>query len=412
MSLILFNIFFLFLDPGPLTAISAILINAETGQVLYEKNIHESRSPASVVKIATCAYALQQKGDELETFVETPQDCIGAVSESEKQKKNYSQPAHWLVHDASHMGLKKGEILSFKDLLYGMMVCSADDASNVIAHFVGNGLIPQFMNDLNAWISSLGCQNTLLMNPHGLYHPKQRTTAYDLALITQEAMKNPLFREIVRTPKYQRPKTNKQEPSLMVQTNQLIRKGKKWYYPFATGIKTGKIAHSGFGLVASAEKNDRSLIAVVLGCKESDDRFKETIQLFDAAFNEPRLEKVIFEAGSQTFEKEFPDIGLIKTTLNQPLKISYYASEDPVFKASLSWKEISPPLLKGEPVAMLTVVDSNQNVLGTAPLLVHSVEQKNFLFNFLDPSHGMTWQIVGAAIILLILVAFAWRFSR
>lgn len=410
MSFILINLIFLFISPGPLTAPSAILINSETGHILYEKNSHELRSPASILKIATCAYALQLKGDQLDTPIETPQDCIGAVAEGEKKKKNYSQPAHWLVHDASHMGLKKGEILTFRDLLYGMMVSSADDASNVIAYFAGDGSISHFMDGLNAWVRSIGARNTTFKNPHGLYHPEQRTTAYDMALIAREAMKDPLFKEIVKTVKYTRPKTNKQDSTQLIQTNLLLRKG-KWHYPYATGIKTGKIEHSGFGLVSSAEKNDRSLIAVVLGCKESGDRFQETIRLFDTAFNEPKVEKLLFSEGKQSFTRQISGIGTIHTALTSPLKIGYYPSEEPHCTATLTWSEVKPPLLKGEQVALITLIDPHQKVLATAPLVVHSVKEQNFLLKFWDRTQ-LNWHIAGGALFLLILMAFAWRFSH
>jgi D-alanyl-D-alanine carboxypeptidase len=405
------NLIFLFIDPGYISAISAILIDAQSGKILYEKNAHELRSPASVVKIATCAYALQQKGDMLDTLLSTPQECIGAVSESEKVKRNYSQPAHWLVHDASHMGLKKGEELTFKDLLYGMMVASADDASNVIAHFAGEGNINTFMDGMNQWIKSCGCSNTTFMNPHGLYHPKQRTTAYDMAFIAKEAMKNSFFRELIKTVKYTRPKTNKQESTQLVQTNQLLRKG-KWYYTHATGMKTGKIEHSGYGLVASAEKDNRSLISVVLGCKERADTFKESIQLFEAAFNEPKVEKTLFEQGPQKFEQEFLGVGLVKTYLSTPLTVSYYASTEPTLTASLTWNDFAPPLLKGEPIAMITIHDQDQQLVATAPLLVHSIKEKNFFFKWMDQTGSLTWQLLGGGLILLILILFAYRFSH
>ena len=400
-----------FLNPGLITAISAILINAETGAILYEKNPHELRSPASIVKIATCAYAIEKRGDQLDVVIETPQDCIGAVSESEKVRLKYSQPAHWLVKDASHIGMKRGELFSFKDLLYGMMVASADDASNVIAHFVGDGSITNFMIDLNQWMKNLGCTNTTFLNPHGLYHPKQRTTAYDMSLIAKEAMKNSLFRELVKTTKYPRPKTNKQESTMLVQTNHLLRKG-KWYYPYATGIKTGKIEHSGFGLVSSAEKDGRSLIAVVLGCKERSDTFKESIQLFEAAFNEVKENKILFEKGVQVYTKEIPGTGKVTTMLNSDIVIPYYKSEEPILTAMLSWNEFSPPLLKGERIGTITIHDENKQIVKEVPLLVYDIEEKSYINQLLDNAHSMTWKILGGSILLILLIGFAYRFTR
>lgn len=397
-------------DPGLITAISAILINGETGAVLYEKNPHELRSPASITKIATCAYAIEQKGDMLDVLIETPQDCIGAVAESEKVRMNYSQPSHWLVKDACHIGMKKGEIFSLKDLLYGMMVASADDASNVIAHYVGNGSIPSFMQEMNQWVAGCGCKNTTFMNPHGLYHPRQRTTASDMALIAKKAMENALFREIVKTTKYLRPKTNKQESTTLVQTNHLLRKG-KWFYPYATGIKTGKIDHSGYGLVSSATKDGRSLIAVVLGCKERSNTFKESIQLFESGFSEPKFEKLLLEKGPQNYTVDIPGIGFITTMLQSDVIIPYYKSEEPTFTANFSWDEFTPPLLRGERIGTITIVDQNNQLVQEVPLLVQEIQEKGFFSQMMDNAHSLTWKILGGIIILSILILFAYRFT-
>ena len=114
----------------PVKAEGAILINAETGAILFEKNSRQKLHPASITKIATAIYALNKSQDQLETMVTTEHDSIAWISEEAKRRSNYSQPAHWLEPGSSHIGLKKGEQLSFKDLLYGMMLASGDDASD------------------------------------------------------------------------------------------------------------------------------------------------------------------------------------------------------------------------------------------------------------------------------------------
>jgi D-alanyl-D-alanine carboxypeptidase (penicillin-binding protein 5/6) len=127
------------------------------------------------------------------------------------------------------------------------------------------------MTQLNDYVKRLGCTSTTFYNPHGLHHPKQQTTAYDLAVITQDALKNPVFREMVATVRYTRPKTNKQEPSTLVQTNRLLRTG-PFYYPKAIGVKTGYYSLAGNNLVAAAKDGERTLIAVVLKANERNVR--------------------------------------------------------------------------------------------------------------------------------------------
>ncbi len=123
------------------------------------------------------------------------------------------------------MGLKKGEVMSLRHLLYGAMLVSANDAANVIAKYVG-GSVSEFMDELNGYLHSLGAEDTHFMNPHGLFHPEHQTTASDMALIASEAMRDPMFRKIVSTVHHTRPKTNKQEPTTMLQSNKLLKKGK------------------------------------------------------------------------------------------------------------------------------------------------------------------------------------------
>ncbi len=105
------------------------------------------------------------------------QESVGFVTEAAKKRSNYSLPPHYLEFGATHVVIHKGEKLPLRDLIYAMMVHSADDASNVIAQHVG-GTIPRFMQDLNRYLKELGCNDTQYLNPHGLHHPQHVTTAY------------------------------------------------------------------------------------------------------------------------------------------------------------------------------------------------------------------------------------------
>src|SRR6185437_6437502 len=143
-----------------------------------------------------------------------------------------------------------GEEMPLKEYLYGMMVRSGNDAANVIAEYV-SGSIPTFMQELNDYLKQIGCLNTTFCNPHGLHHPDHKTTAFDMALLTREAMKNPVFREIVSTVRHKRPKTNKRPAAVLVQTNRIIKSGTQYYYPKAIGVKTGYHSRAQNTLVAA-----------------------------------------------------------------------------------------------------------------------------------------------------------------
>src|SRR3990167_5920086 len=206
-----------------------ILMDAKTRRILAEKNMHTRYSPASITKIATAIYSIKQEGDNLEKEVIGTQEMIGSISAEARKQANYRTPPHWIEIGGTHMVLKKGEKLKLKDLLHGMMLISANDASNAIAITV-SGSVPQFMADLNAFLGEIGCHDTHFANPHGLYHPDHYTTPYDMALMMAYAMEDPIFRSVISTVKYERPKTNKQEATWMVNHDKMIRKT-KYYYP-------------------------------------------------------------------------------------------------------------------------------------------------------------------------------------
>lgn len=375
MDLCLRIFFYLLLVQGALqaelslkiTAESAILMNAETGKILYQKNPHEKLFPASITKIATCAYVLKNQGDKLDEVLTAEQDCIGSVTEEAKMRSKYKLPSHWLVTDCSHIGIKRGERMSRKDLLYGMMLSSADDASNVLAYNC-KGSIPEFMKDLNAYLSSLGCKNTYFNNPHGLHHPEHVTTAYDMAIMSCAALKIPHFQEIVSTVRYTRPKTNMQEPSVLLQTNKLLRKG-ELYYPRAIGIKTGWHSKASSTLVAAARENDRTLVAVLMNVKDRKVLFQEAIKMFDAAFSQPKMKKTLVRAGPQKHAYAAAGIKTpVPTYTTNEVSIAFYPAEEPQVKAYLAWKDLLPPIQKGQELGAIQLKDEQGRILGEAPL--------------------------------------------
>ena len=346
---------------------SAILMNADTGAILYQKNPHQLQYPASITKVATVSYALKMKGDHLDTVVNAEQDSIASITHEAKVRANYTLPSHWVEMGSSHIGIKKGESLSFRDLVFGTMLVSGNDSANVIAQFAG-GTISEFMDALNAYIKSIGATNTNFTNPHGLHHPNHKTTAYDMALITREALKNPFFRQVVSTVKYARPKTNKQEATTLVQTNRLLKQG-QFYYPAAIGVKTGSTSKAQHTFVGAAQKDGRTLIVVLLKTKERNDLFKDSIKLFEAAFNQPKVEKVLLPAGNQAFTY-IPEGASkpISTYLAQDLSMVYYPAEEPIIKCFAHWDGVELPIKKDQRVGEVRLIAADDTVLQTLPI--------------------------------------------
>jgi len=252
------------------TARSALVYETLSGQFLFEKNIHERTSVASLTKIMTALLVIEYGGfAEMVTAQETA----------------YAD----LVPGGSTQNIVPGEIMSVEYLLYCALISSANEACNILAEHIA-GSIEAFVEMMNQRAREIGCLNTNFVNTHGLTHDDQYSTAYDVLLITQETMKHPEFMEIVNHTSKSIPATNISEGRALYTTNHLLsrRTLSTYYYHLAQGIKTGYTSRAGFCLVSSAAHNGLSLITIVLGCERIDGivySFVETKELMEWAFD-------------------------------------------------------------------------------------------------------------------------------
>lgn len=365
------------------TAETAILMNQETGAILFEKNSHKKMYPASITKIATALYTLSVYEDKLDTVITSEHDDVAWISKDAKKRSSYTLPSYWLEPDGTHIGIKQGETLPLLDLLYGMLIASGNDASNVIARFIG-GTIPRFTEELNQYLKQIGCLNTHFCNPHGLHHPDHMTTAYDMALIAKEAMKYPIFKQIVKSTSHLRPKTNKQEPSILPQSNKLLKKGTLYYSP-ATGIKTGWTSDAKNTFVGSAEYNGRKLIVVLMQVNDREELFKQARKLFEAAFKEKSVQKVLLHKGKQKYLLNLPDAASpIETYLLKDVCVDYFPSEEPELICKLHWNTLSIPIKKDQQIGSLLIMNKNGYVFQSVPLFAFNNVSKNWKTNFLS----------------------------
>ena len=264
------------LDPSHLYAESALLVDEDTGEVLFSKDSRVRMYPASTTKIMTLLLGLES-GIALEDAVTIPTEA-GDVPEG-----------------SSVVPVKPGDVTSFADLLYGFMLSSGNDGANAVAVLV-DGSIEAFVERMNRRAAEIGCEGTHYVNAHGYHDSGHYTTAQDLALIALEAMKNPDFRKIVAAPKWtmtiQRGgKTVQQE---IVSRNTLLQSGEKYYYPDCTGIKTGHHNKAGWCFVGSAERDGMRVICVVLKCEAEMSKWYDAARLFEYGFT--RYERVTAKA--------------------------------------------------------------------------------------------------------------------
>ena len=250
-----------------INAESAILIDGDTGKILYEKSAYEKRAPASTTKIMTALLALEHcKTTDVATVTS---EAITSVP------SGYSTDL-----------LKMGEELTIKDLLYALLLPSSNEAANVLAIHIA-GSIDSFASMMNTKAMDLGCKNTHFVNPNGVHDDNHYSTAYDLSLIAKEAMKNDIFRQIVSTASYTLPNSNKYSriDRTLITTNDLIKKQSNNYYEYAIGIKTGFTTPAKNCLVSSATKDGKTLIAVVLRSNTDNNRYNDTKTLFNYGFD-------------------------------------------------------------------------------------------------------------------------------
>lgn len=240
---------------------SAILIDADSGRVLWEKNPHKNQSPASITKIMTAIIAIEN-GDLKDKVVVSEEATL--VGESE-------------------VWLEEGEIITFENLIYSALLFSANDACHAIAEHI-SGSVEEFMDIINKKAKEIGAINTYFVNPHGLDDEENGdgniSTAYDIAQIARYCMKNPKFAQIVNTRMKVMPgPPSSDEKRYVTNRNKFLNK-----YQYANGIKTGYTIKAGLCLAASAKKEDINLIGVVLD-SEPGYRDQDMINIFEYGFS-------------------------------------------------------------------------------------------------------------------------------
>lgn len=254
---------------------AAALIDLDAGALLFGMNIDKQVYPASLTKIMTCMIALERGN---------PDDIL-TVSQAALQD---------LAIGGSTANLKAGEQLSLRELLYCVMVSSANEACNVVAEYI-SGSIPAFVTLMNDYAAKLGMTATHYVNTHGLHEEGHYTTVRDLSTLARWAWAHEQFREYATTTVHTVPATNLSDARELHTTNYLtsgLTVG-KYYYDKASGIKTGFTSKAGGCLIATAHDGNENLLSIVCGCDkvenddgtETDERFTETKGLLEYGFS-------------------------------------------------------------------------------------------------------------------------------
>ncbi len=256
---------------------SVYLQNLDNGEVLLAQNTAERRYVASLTKSLT-ALMLLESGADLNTTITIPD----RLTEEFKEIQNFN---------GADMKLKIGENIRLADLLYGMLVPSANDAASVVADYLGAGSIDAFVQKMNERAAALGCTNTTFTCPHGLYDQGNLSTAEDMAKIAAACYANPQFMEVANTASYTVPADNMHTDERVLETtNPLIVPDSAYYRDTARGIKTGFTTLAGRCYMTVAEKDGHHYLLVILGAKKEGKNetayvYTEADQIFDWIFS-------------------------------------------------------------------------------------------------------------------------------
>ncbi|RSK52027.1 D-alanyl-D-alanine carboxypeptidase family protein [Bacillus canaveralius] len=344
-----------------ISARSAILIEQESGRVLYEKDAHTVRRIASITKIMTAILAIESgKMDE-------------KVKVSNKAVRT----------DGSAIYLQPGEKIKLEDLVYGLMLRSGNDAAVAIAEHVG-GSLDGFVFLMNEKAKEIGMTDTHFENPHGLDdHEKHYSTAYDMALLTRYAMMNDTYKEISATKVYRTPNPNERWDRVWRNKNRMLTQ----LYEYSTGGKTGYTKRAKRTLVSTAEKNDMNLIAVTLNA--SDD-WNDHIQLFEMAFTDYTLVEILPEGYVEQITEPFYKG---RTYLDHAFKYPVKEEEKKLFKvkykiAKPHWDDEEVPDIVGKAVIYL-----DGKIIGSEPVFYEKNTKKKK--GFFDLFKNIFQAIVG-----------------
>ncbi|NLX69489.1 MAG: D-alanyl-D-alanine carboxypeptidase [Clostridiales bacterium] len=382
-----------------LEAEGAVLIEQETGKVLFEKNKDKKLYPASTTKVLTALLAIEY-GDLDETVtvgdeaILTPKGSSLACIDLEEE-------------------------ITLKNLLIGLMLPSGNDAALTIGAHIGRIIsgdpnmgyqeaLNKFCELMNTRASELGATNSHFTNPHGFHDENHYTSAYDLALITKEAMKHEVFREIIQLTRVDYPDWNevdKNDPTkkatrYWVNKNKLLdENNSKYYYPYATGVKTGYTSHSRNCLISSATKDGLNLIAVVLKSTK-DGQYNDSIKLLDYGFNNFVVHELVREgqviATTQVDNHDTDDIGTLNIVVREGVRDVFHKDDIGKVEETIIWYHtdkndqlyLEAPITKNQIVGKIIYKLDNQVIAERELIAARDVAKKKNLVEKILPDNN------------------------
>ena len=395
-------------DSAPeLNGKNVVLADLNTGRVVYSKSPDTVVAPASLTKIMTVLLAVEsvERGDHsLDEIVTARDDCRTGLDE-----------------ESSSANIVPGEQMTFRDLLYCSMIQSASDACNVLASLIG-GSITGFVDLMNERAEELGCTVTYFEDPNGLSNNNQ-TTAYEMFLITQEAIRHDYFMAVCNIADVTIPATNVGPEREYHNSNSLISSqsvygGNRYLYTGAAGVKTGYTRAAGYCLISTAEREGLHFLAVVMGCDgwlnahiEDYLNFEDSIKLYDWAFSNFVYRNVI-DTGTPVYELDVQfaqDDAKAVLYPQQNLRVLVprdTTEEDVQLDFNIYRQDLVAPVRSGE-VFGEAVVSVNGEVFGTVNLITRDeveLARSEYMKRQLKDFFSNRW-VIGITVMVLLVIA-------
>jgi len=403
------------LEDPDILAKAALLVDADTGAVAYAKNEHQELYPASLTKVMTALLVLEAVED-------------GKLS-LETEITAQSSAFEGLAADGSSAGIKVGETMTVRNLLYCMLVVSANEACDILAEAV-SGNVSSFVSAMNSRAEELGCKNTHFVNPNGLHDAQHYTSAWDMYLITKEAMTHELFMVIADTADIIIPATNMSGERHFYTTNHLLSNWRVIGYrnKEAHGIKTGSTDEAGHCLISSAIRGSQQYISVILGAERVEENgvgnirsFSETTRMFNYGFDNFDYQTIVEK--SEVLEKE------VAVTLSQVDHVTVHPAKDieVLFPNDLTPKDlkrdltlvesVEAPVREGQKLGSMEL-SYDGKVYATVDLLaMHDVEADSTMVFWRDvklffEKTSVRIAIIAAAVLILVIIVWCLVLSR
>ncbi|HIW35297.1 MAG TPA: D-alanyl-D-alanine carboxypeptidase [Candidatus Paenibacillus intestinavium] len=340
-----------------LNAASAVLIDADSGTVIFEKNSSAKLAPASITKVMTMLLVMEAVGEGKLKLTDMVRTSANAASMG-----------------GSQIFLEEGEEMSVEEMLKGVAMASGNDASVALAEKL-SGTEEEFVKLMNERAKQLGMNNTHFMNSNGLPVENHYSSAYDIAIVSRELMKYDLIRQF--TGKYQDYlRKDSEKPFWLVNTNKLVR-----FYPGADGVKTGYTSEAKFCLSASASRDGMRVIAVVMGAPNTKIRNADVTQMMDYAFAQ-YSNHVVIEQGATiaTLEIEKGMESRVDLMAEQQFSILIKRGSDTTkiyYEVDMD-KSVKAPIVAGQPIGKLTIYQGEQAMKEFELIAPQTVEKVNW----------------------------------